>query len=293
MATYPTVSWILPDGGDRPSFSCDGTRIVYQANGSLYVVGADGGEPRLLLQGTRDLMPSRADWSWSPETIVFGGASGGGSTLWLIDSDGSNLRELPGMGGLSHTTYPSWYESGRWIVAMDSADRAHVALWRFSVDGSADPVQLTGTDNFCAGRPSVSPGGEDAPVAFAGTEGSFNQTSNQIWIVSDRAAKQLDREQGRSPNWSPDGRWILFESNRGTHGGNYQIFVAPAPGFAIAEMQPVPLTDPSYFAQHAEWSRQQDRIVVERGTGQGLGVFEVPETFRWAGSGPPHCTSAT
>jgi Tol biopolymer transport system component len=291
METYPEVTWIVRNG-DRPSFSCDGTRIVYQNGNTLFVVGSDGGEPRVLLAGTAGLTPSRADWSWSPETIAFGGAGGGRSTIWLIDSDGSNLRELPGMGGLSRSTYPSWYESGRWIVVVDSADPQYRALWRLTVDGSAPPVQLTSTNDFCAGRPSVSPGGEAAPVALAGTRGRFNQENNQIWIVRppSPAAEQLDPRQGRSPNWSPDGKWILFESNRRTR-GNYQIFVAPAPGADAPAMEPVPLTDGAYPAQHAEWSRQQDRIVVERGNGEALGVFEVPEPFRWSLSRPPACTT--
>jgi Tol biopolymer transport system component len=288
---YPTVHWIAPNGGDRPSFACGGFRVVYQHAGNLYVIAATGGTPKLLLAGTDELSPSRADWSWSPNTIAFGGAKkGGGSTIWLIESDGSNLRELPNMGGLTHSTYPSWYETRRWIVAMDSGNPQHIALWRFTVDGSADPVQLTTMDNFCAGRPSVAPGGEYAPVALAGKQGSFDQQNNQIWAVKPPSLDpvQLYAGQGRSPNWSPDGKWILFESNRLT-GGNYQIFIAPAPASGVPAMQPVPVTDPGYFAQHAEWSRQQDRIVFERGNGAALGVIEVPEQFRWSLSHPPHC----
>jgi Tol biopolymer transport system component len=291
MANYPPVTWIAPYGGDRPSFSRDGTRVVYQQtqnDSPLYIVDADGSDPRLLCAGTSEWLPSRADWSWSPETIAFGGARTTGpyySTLWLIDSDGSNLRELA-MGGLSCSTYPSWYESQQWIVAVDATDPKYNALWRFTVDGSEAPVQLTSTDDFCAGRPSASPGGEDAPVAFAGTTGPFNQDSNQIWTVfpPSQQASQLNPQQGRSPSWSPDGRWILYESNRLTGNNTYQLFIAPAPGPGTLSMklamEPYPLTDPAYTAQHAEWSRQQDRIVFERGNAENLGVIEVPPQFR-------------
>jgi Tol biopolymer transport system component len=287
MPNYPSVNWIALFGADRPSFSADGTRVVYQnlGDGALYVVGSEGGVPWPLLPSTRQLRPSRPDWSWSPETIAFGGQEGKDSTIWLIESDGSNLRQLPGMGTLTGSTYPSWYESGKWIVVVDSGTFPHNALWRLTVDGSEDPVQLTTTDDFCAGRPSVAPGGELAPVAFAGTRGRFNQQNNQIWIASppSQDPRQLLPGQGRSPNWSPDGQWILFESNRLTKpagNNNYQLFVAPAPGPDAIEMEPVPLTDPSYMAQHGEWSRQQDRIVFEKGSGEAVGVFEVPPQFR-------------
>lgn len=283
MSTYPPVQWIAGKGADRPSFSADGSRVVYQDldSGGLYVVPSTGGAPSLLLASTPDLRPSRPDWSWSPGTIAFGGASGDRSAIWLIESDGSGLRECRGMGGLSRSTYPSWYQTLEWIVVVDAADPQHLALWRLTVDGSQPPVQLTPTDDFCAGRPSVAPGGMDAPVALAGTRGAFNQQNNQIWITRPDSAMpfQLDPAQGRSPNWSPDGSWILFESNRLT-GNNYQIFVAQAPGGDDVRMEPVPLTDPGFMAQHAEWSRQQDRIVFERGNGQALGVIEVPPQFR-------------
>lgn len=284
MATYPPIDWIAWYGADRPSFSRDGTRVVYQnlGTGGMYMVDSRGGVPWLLLAATGDLQPSRPDWSWSPETIAFGGASRGRSTIWLIDSDGRNLRELPGMGGLSHSTYPSWYQDLEHMVVVDGGVPGHLALWRLTVSGREDPVQLTTTDDFCAGRPSAAPGDAQARVAFAGTKGAYNQRDNQVWITQPHSLHphQLDPEQGRSPNWSPDGRWILFESNRKSKNGNYQIFVAPAPRDDAPHAKPVALTDPSFFAQHAEWSRQQDRIVFEKGNGEAVGVIEVPPQFR-------------
>jgi Tol biopolymer transport system component len=283
MATYPDVRWIEISGADRPSFSRDGTRIVYQnlKGGGLYIVSSGGGDPSTLLEATADLQPTRPDWSWSPETIAFGGQAGSGSTIWLIESDGTGLCQVPGQDGLANLTYPSWYQEPQWLVAVNYGDTA--VLWRLSRDGGEPPLQLTPGEGFCAGRPSAAPGGPLAPVAMAGKQGACDQYNNQIWIANPPSENpvELDPTQGRSPNWSPDGKWILFESNRATGPqGNYQIFVAPAPGLEIVAMEPVPLTDPSYLAQHAEWSRQQDRIVFERGNGEALGVIDVPAQFR-------------
>jgi Tol biopolymer transport system component len=284
MTTYPPIQWIAPDGGDRPSFSRDGSEVVYQIGIDLLIIGSSGGTPRVLLAGTETLVPSRADWSWSPTTIAFGGGQKDKvSTIWLIESDGTNLRQLPNHGTLTRSTYPSWYEDPQSIVIVDSGNQRFHALWRLTVDGSADPVQLTSMDNFCAGRPTAAPGGTNAPVAFAGARGPYNEDFNQIWIVQPPSlgANQLNPQQGRSPNWSPDGKWILYESNRLTGPtGNYQLFIAEAPSDAITEMEPVPVTDPAIPVQHGEWSRQQDRIVFERGNGEALGVIEVPERFR-------------
>lgn len=253
---------------------------------ALFIIPSNGGTSRTLLAGTSDLVPSRADWSWSPHTIAFGGSDPGRGvfTIWLIECDGSNLRPLPNQGSLKRSTYPSWYEDLKSIVAVSSDNAKFHALWRYTVDGSADPVQLTTMDDFSAGRPSAAPGDANAPVAFAGTRGPYNEQFNQVWIANPPSLEpvQLYPEQGRSPNWSPDGKWILFESNRHTGpNGNYQLFIAPAPrASADAPAPPVPVTGPAIFAQHGEWSRQQDRIVFERGNGRALGVIEVPTQFR-------------
>jgi Tol biopolymer transport system component len=89
----------------------------------------------------------------------------------------------------------------------------------------------------------------------------------------------MDARQGRWPSWSPDGRWIIFEFAP-VPGGNFQIFVAPAPGADVPPMDPRPLTDPSYKSREAQWSRQQDRIVFRKGFCEAIGIFEVPEEFR-------------
>jgi Tol biopolymer transport system component len=284
VTRYPTVHWITRAGGDRPSFSRDGSELLYQVGQTLHIIAVRGGNPRVLLAGSDQFVPSRADWSWSPTTIAFGAFSADTAitTIWLIESDGSNLRRLPNIGTLTQSTYPSWYEDLKSIVVVDSGDPDYHALWRLTVDGSADPVRLTPKRNFCAGRPSAAPGSADAPVAFAGTVGPFNQASNQIWIARPPSLRptQLNPQQGRSPNWSPDGKWILYESNRLTN-GNYQLFIAPASPRRVPRLDaPVPVTDPSIFVAHGEWSRQQDRIVFERGNGEALGVIEVPRQFR-------------
>lgn len=275
--------------GGSPSFSADGSEVVYEHQECLYVVAAGGGTPRVLV-AAEGYTPSRADWSWSSTTIAYACQNRAESTIWLVESDGSDQRPVP-MGGLTRSTYPSWYRDLRSLVVVDSGNHAYHALWRLSVDGTDDPVRLTPADGFCAGRPSVAPrGGAEAAVAFAGRRGPFDQQNNQIWVVSPplQAPAQLDAEQGRSPNWSPDGNWILFESDRS---GDYRLYVAPAHG-AVEPLAgvPVPVTPSGIGATHGEWSRQQDQIVFNGSQSidgpQSIGIVEVPERFRMSGALP-------
>lgn len=272
---YPQVTWLTPTGG-WPSFSSDGRTVVYTLSNSLLTIPAAGGKPKTIVSATKRFSASRPDWSWRKTLIAFTGqekTSDGRvvAHIWLVNRDGTNLHRMAGQGQLSDTFYPSWYKNPRYIAAMDGGGNQHVVIYKFD-RGGGDPTALTSYDAVTAGRPSVSPDG--ASVAFAGTKGPFDQQNNQIWKVTppSQQAVQLDRKQGRSPNWSPDGRWILFESNR--DGGNYRLYVMPAGGGAVAA-----LTDGTVNATHGEWSRQQDKIVFQ-GSGKGIGVFNVPAKYR-------------
>lgn len=277
IQNYPPITSISPHGA-WPSFSSDGSQVVFVLDNSLLTVAASGGDTTTIVQGESDFQASRPDWSWSPDTIAFTAMQKSKGevtyTLWQVDADGSNLQPINYKGSLNNTLYPSWYKDLQFIVAMDGGGNEEVVLYQFDLNAGTASA-LTRYHDVTAGRPSVNPDG--TIIAFAGTKGPFNQQNNQIWTITPPAteAVQLNAEQGRSPNWSPDGKWILFESNR--NGGNYQLFVMPSAGGT-----PVALTSGSENATHGEWSRQQDYIVFQ-GSHSGIATFNVPTQYQSSG----------
>lgn len=117
-----------------------------------------------------------------------------------------------------------------------------------------------------------------ARIAFAGNWGEDKQVRNQIWIVEPpHEPFRLEPGdpgacQGRSPNWSPTGERIVFESTRPTPDPNgdtwLAIWIINSDG-----KDPWQLTDRELFsAYHAEWSRQQTQVVFA-GAGKGIGII--------------------
>jgi len=93
--------------------------------------------------------------AWTPDDkIVYTSTNAQGVTIWIMDADGSNARELTPPG--SNAAVPSVTADGRFIV-YQSRRGGHPDIWRANIDGS-DAKQLT----HCGENvlPAVSPDGK-------------------------------------------------------------------------------------------------------------------------------------
>ena len=237
-----------------PCFSPDGQTILFSRtsdggkNWALFRVSAAGrdGEPLARIS----VSASRASWSARTGRIVFNGDAPDGkhNGIWVIDGDGRNAHALNTDGFLA-PGYPSWYPDGKTIAFGDAARNI---LYRLDADGGA-PVALTHQDQVLTGMSSVSPDGKW--VAFAGQKNTgqvYNQNDNQIWLVDDGGnARTLEAKplQGRTPSWSPDGKKLAFESDRGSPNGLLAVFIANRDGTGLVQV-----TDYALNASHPVFS---------------------------------------
>jgi eukaryotic-like serine/threonine-protein kinase len=109
---------VLSSGPDYyPRFSPDGSMLLFirgrGADSTLYRMPLLGGEPRKLLQDV-----DSADWSPDGRQIAFARLLGGGSSLGMINSDGSNEHELY---RITEEIFaqPRWSPDGRTIAASE------------------------------------------------------------------------------------------------------------------------------------------------------------------------------
>ena len=201
----------------------DGSEIVFDLLGDLYLLPIAGGEAKPLTTGIAwDEQPR---FSPDGQSIVFTSDRAGGDNLWTIGRDGSNPAQV------SKESYrllnsPVWSPDGEWIAARKHFTKFRSMgageIWLYHRSGG-DGLQLVekANDQKDMGEPAFSPDGRFVYFSQDTTPGPFfeyNKDSNgQIYVI-----RRLDRETGEVVDWvngpggavrptpSPDGKRLAF-----------------------------------------------------------------------------------
>ena len=122
-------------------------------------------------------------------------------------------------------------------------------------------------------------------VVFWGLGGLSVTVPEGVTLADDGAVPLVDDPTDEIyPDWSPDGNWVAFESDRS---GNYDIWIVPATGGTPIQVT----TDTSYDAR-ACWSPGSDEIVFETDRDLNLnldllGAYPVCEIYTVPITGEP------
>jgi Tol biopolymer transport system component len=287
--TWPMMAGAAPrfvtsvTGGGRdywPCFSPDGETVLFcrTTNGrhwELLRVAASGGAVEAFAQSPLPVSATRPSWSPRTNQIAFTGTSASGAAdIWIINGDGTGANAVTATGLSDQMLYPSWYPDGKSLAANDART---LVIKRVDLAGGA-AMTVTDRAQVLAGLSRVSPDGKW--IVFAGQKNAgqpYEQEENVLWLVSEAGtlttveAKPL---QGRTPAWSPDGKRLAFESNRGSADGRYAVFVVDRDGTGLMQV-----TDYALNANHPVWSRDGRRIVfaaTERKYTSGIAIIDVP-----------------
>jgi hypothetical protein len=211
---------------------------------------------------------ARPDWSWQTGQIVYMNNNG----IYLYSNPKTVLPNTNKM------SYPTWYPDGATLAVYNN--RVHAPALPIPRTSTIDLTgkvldPLLGNKKTWAGFPSVNQVSPNL-IAFAGqpvqpAPVTYNQNKNYIWLLdtsttphtvktlSPNAPKTFNPNfQGRAPWYSPDGKWIAFESNRFNASGLYSIFIQIADGSKPA----VRVTDPGWNANHTKWYPDGKHLVV-------------------------------
>jgi imidazolonepropionase-like amidohydrolase/Tol biopolymer transport system component len=186
-----TGTWMSVD------VSPDGTEVVFDLLGDLYVVPIGGGEARALTSGIAwDMQPR---FSPNGRWIAFTSDRGGGDNLWIMDRDGSNPRQVT-KETFRLLNQPVWTPDSEYLIGRKhfTSTRSLGAgeMWMYHRSGG-EGVQLTKrrTEQKDSGEPAVSPDGRYVYFSDDSTPGGVFEYSKdpngQIYVI-----QRLDRETG-------------------------------------------------------------------------------------------------
>jgi Tol biopolymer transport system component len=254
----------LVEHGAYPAWSPDGRAIAFQSERGgqrdIWTVPTSGGEPRRITDDPDlDYQPA-----WSPDGrwIAYGSLG-----LHVVPADGSGpprRMDLPVTGVLA----PAWSADGRWLYfsASRSPNESWTSLWRLPFrDGRSDgPVERITLGELADVDPSVAAGGR---LAYARVS-----YSPDLWELDARSGA-LRRITATScledyPDVSPDGRTIVFHSDRS---GRTGLFSLGADGTGLQ-----PVTGPDIVATMPRWSPDGRTLAFVDRTGADWSIAVRP-----------------
>jgi serine/threonine-protein kinase len=136
----------IPDRHLRPRWSPGGSdEIAFEAGGSVYVVGAFGGDPRLLKEDAES--PA---WSADGQSLAYVQSG----AIYVGRVEGTEVKRLtePHRGFIRPHSL-AWSPDGLWIAyALGGETRigdiGPGSIWVIRPDGTGPPVQVTGAEHF-------------------------------------------------------------------------------------------------------------------------------------------------
>lgn len=178
--------------------SPDGTKIVFSAQGALWVIPIAGGNATRITPWTME--PTAPVWSPDGKTIVFQNYTGEGNYhLWSIAPNGADAKELTS--GPQDDREPAWSPDGSTLVfSSDRSNDGQFKIWSLSL-ASGTLRQVTNGPG-AESNPMVSPDGRQ--VVFA-------DTANLYTVPLAGGARTLVGP-GIAPNYTPSGTAMVFQT---------------------------------------------------------------------------------
>jgi len=217
-----------------PRVSPDGSRVAFSALTKtgweimMYSIELNRAVTFPRFGGT-NLSPA---WSADGMKLAFSSSHAGDSEIYVADNSGNNARRLTTDKGPDVS--PVWNRKTNAQISFVSGRTGLPQIYTMEADGTN---QQRMTDQGYAVSPSWAPNGQFLSFAWVRKYGPGDPGSLDLYLM-DIASKQwvqLTHDGGRNdfPSWSPDGRHVVFQSNRS---GSLQIWSMLADGTKVQQL---------------------------------------------------------
>ena len=226
---------------NAPRFSPDGKTVAFLTNRAggqeMFVMNADGTNKRNI---TNDAdLDLEFDWSPDGQRIAFTHLDGATYRVMIVDVDGSNL--VPVSDSTMNVRYPAWSPDGGMLAYSRLMSGTNPPAWQVvTKDLSSGAVQVVSDSSASAVFPHWSTDSKRVYYMVLGVglearslDGSFegglpgcfpyklswSPGGDNLLCDDMNGIAVVDRDltsfrplyvDGIDPEWSPDGRWILF-----------------------------------------------------------------------------------
>jgi eukaryotic-like serine/threonine-protein kinase len=254
-----------------PAVSPDGrtlgyARVVENGRGDVWAVPLTGGRTQRLTD-TNEVFFC---WTWAADgkDLLISYRRSGRAYLWRQPINGGRATRVAGLD--DQVKELSVARKGN-LMTYGSFAEADYNVWRYPLPPSMDPPKPLIASAAFDGDARYSPDG--ARIAFASTRSG----QSNIWICSSdgsdlRQMTSLDHGgfTAGSPSWSPDGKWIAFDSRSPQSASS--IFLQDMSGG-----KPKRLTGPGPSDIVPSWSRDSHWVYFSSDRGGGpLQIWKVP-----------------
>lgn len=259
-----------------PMVSPDGSKIVFESNrtgtAEIYVMNADG---KNITQLTNNKASNHSP-IWSPDGSKIAFASDGDKQwdVYIMNADGSEQKRLTNQPG--DDGHPHWSPDGKRIIFNSARTTADLqAEWSkqfheiFTMNTDGGDVRQISSAKTVSTYPSFSPDGKR--ICFRrviDTPGyqwdlTLSPRNSEVFVMNADGTNPVNLTKNAGydgwPMWSPDGRKILFSSNRAGPANIGQLYVINPDGTGLQK-----ITDgPGSFVQPS-WSRDGKKIFAHQ-----------------------------
>jgi TolB protein len=181
--------------------------------------------------------------------------------ICMINADGSGFRRLTTEDGRQHY-YASLSPDGKSVVYAAFREQNIYEIYEMNLaDGSVKQL----TDRLgVLNAPEISPDGSF--LVFMRWTVASDQY--QVWVMDWKGdnARRVFGGSGWDPTWSPDGKQILFASDRS---GSYQLWIGKLDGSGLTQVSHLPA-----LRGRSDWS-PQNQIVTYSGEAWGHEIIAM------------------